>query len=94
MLDELQARFGDRGFQVVGIAVDTPGAVQSFVEKIGVDYPILIDGATGDVLMRRYGNAQGVLPYSVLVGRDGTIRHAMLGVLEERPLERRLDALL
>lgn len=94
MLDELQAKHGDRGLQVVGVALDTPAAAREFADRVGVDYPILVDAAAGDALMRRYGNGQGVLPYSVLIGRDGTVRETMYGALEREPLERRLDALL
>lgn len=86
MLDELQAEFGGRGFQVVGIALDTPAAVQSFTERLGIDYPVLVDGATGDDLARAYGNSRGVLPYSVLVGRDGTIERTLMGALHREDL--------
>lgn len=94
MLDELQDEYGERGFQVVGVALDNPGDVQAFTEKLGIDYPILVDNAAGDDLARRYGNTQGVLPYSVLIDRDGTIREYLYGALEKEPMERRLEALL
>lgn len=86
MLNRMQAEYGERGFQVVGIALDSPASVQSFAEKLGIDYPILIDNATGDDLMRRYGNTHGVLPYSVLIGRDGTIKQILLGALHRDDL--------
>lgn len=94
MLDELHSEYGQQGFTVVGVALDNPGAVQSFVEELGIDYPILIDNATGDDLARRYGNSQGVLPYSVLIDRDGTIHEHLYGALEKEPMKRRLDSLL
>lgn len=86
MLDELHDEYGEQGFSVVGVALDNPGAVQSFVEELGVDYPILIDDAAGDDLARRYGNTQGVLPYSVLIGRDGTIEEMLLGALHREDI--------
>lgn len=94
MLDELHDEYGERGFKVVGVALDTPGDVQAFVERLGIGYPILIDNTSGDDLARRYGNSQGVLPYSVLIDRDGTIREYLYGALEKAPLERRLETLL
>lgn len=94
MLDALQEKLGGRGLKIVGIALDTPGAVQAFTESLGIDYTILLDGATGDSLARRFGNTQGVLPYSVLVGRDGRIIDMIYGELERAPLEKRLNALL
>lgn len=86
MLDELHDEYGEQGFSVVGVALDNPGAVQSFVRELGIDYPILIDNAAGDDLARRYGNTQGVLPYSVLIDRDGTIEETMLGALHRDDL--------
>lgn len=86
MLDELHDEYGEQGFSVVGVALDNPGAVQSFVREIGVDYPILIGNAAGDDIARRYGNTQGVLPYSVLIGRDGTIEETLLGALHRDDL--------
>jgi hypothetical protein len=44
--------------------------------------------------VRLYGNLSGVLPYSVLIGRDGIIRWAHLGVLEETDLVQRIRELL
>lgn len=90
MLDALQAEFSDRGLQIVGVALDSPGAVQAFSEKLGIDYPLLIDDEGGDDLARRYGNTQGVLPYSVLIGRDGNIEAFLYGALEREALVDRL----
>lgn len=86
MLDEMHDEYGEKGFTVVGVALDNPGAVQSFVEELDIGYPILIDNATGDDLARRYGNGQGVLPYSVLIGRDGTIEATLMGILHRDDL--------
>lgn len=86
MLDEMHDEYGEQGFTVVGVALDNPGAVQSFVEELDIGYPILIDNATGDDLARRYGNGQGVLPYSVLIGRDGTIEATLMGILHRDDL--------
>lgn len=94
MLNRMQAEYGERGFQVVGIALDSPASVQSFAEKLGIDYPILIDNAAGDDLMRRYGNTHGVLPYSVLILRDGSIREFLYGELKKDTLERKVEVLL
>ena len=78
---------------VVGIAIDEPGAVGEFVDRLGITYPILI--GTSDVrdTQRRFGNPDGMLPYSVLVDADGIIRWRHLGELEEAMLDKALAAL-
>ncbi|MBI4353004.1 MAG: TlpA family protein disulfide reductase [Candidatus Omnitrophica bacterium] len=43
-LIELQKRFGDSGFTVLGIDVgESKTKVQSFVGKIGINYPVVLD---------------------------------------------------
>lgn len=61
------------GIQVVGIALDTPEAVDRFLAQVPVGYPILLDAPGGADASVQLGNARGVLPYSVLVGADGRI---------------------
>ncbi|MBY6204381.1 TlpA disulfide reductase family protein [Halomonas denitrificans] len=89
LLDAFAAEQSER-LSVVGIAIDDPAAVGSFVDRLGVDYPILV-GAAGAVevmdTQRRYGNAQGLLPYTVLVAADGTIAWQHLGEVERHHLE-------
>lgn len=94
MLDELQAHYGNRGLQVIGVALDRPGAVQQFVERLGIDYPILVDDASGIDIARRYGNRRGVLPFSVLIRRDGVVDRVLYGKLEREELEPAVSALL
>lgn len=74
MLDRMQTALGGKGLQIVGVASDDTAATQAFLAKLPVHYPILIDDpATGSDLSAEFGNGQGVLPYSVLVGRDGRV---------------------
>lgn len=82
MLMELQAEYGAAGLQVVGIALDDVQSVRDFVERLGISYPILV-GAT-DVIetSRAYGNVAGLLPFSVLVDKDGIIRWQYAGEIQ------------
>jgi hypothetical protein len=92
LLDRLDDEYGER-LQVVGIAVDRPGAVGPFVERIGVDYPILIGTDDVRATRDRFGNPDGMLPFSVLVDAQGVIRWRHLGELERRHVERALRRL-
>ncbi len=70
---------GARGVQVVGIALDEPGAVRDFLTRVPVDYPILIDAPGPADAGVRLGNLKGVLPYSVLIGADGRLLARRIG---------------
>lgn len=67
------------GVQVLGLALDTPDGVRDFLARVPVGYPIVLDTPSPDDASVRLGNAQGLLPYSVLVGADGRIVKQKLG---------------
>jgi thiol-disulfide isomerase/thioredoxin len=67
------------GVQVLGLALDTPDGVRDFLARVPVGYPIVLDTPGPDDASVRLGNAQGLLPYSVLVGADGRIVKQKLG---------------
>lgn len=74
---------GANGVQVVGIALDDAQAVQAFVDRTGVSYPILLDAPGPADAGVRLGNPKGVLPYSILVSSDGRLLRQRIGPFEE-----------
>ena len=94
MISRLHQDLADRGFSVVGIALDQPSRAAAFADELGLSYPVLV-GETDTVMAgRRYGNRAGTLPYSVLVDPDGTVRWTRLGAVSREDLEPRVRALL
>ncbi|WP_440997630.1 TlpA family protein disulfide reductase [Arhodomonas sp. SL1] len=86
LFNELQARFGERGVQFVGVAVDRLEAVRGFIEEQPLDYPTLHGvGAAMDV-QTRYGSDSGALPYTVVIDRGGRIRHVFARQVREGEL--------
>jgi thiol-disulfide isomerase/thioredoxin len=74
LLARTQQRLAAKGLQIVGIANDSADATRAFLAHTPVDYPILIDDpAAGEDLPEAFGDAQGVLPFTVLIGRDGRV---------------------
>ncbi|GAB4348757.1 MAG: TlpA disulfide reductase family protein [Immundisolibacter sp.] len=90
---DLQRRFQDRGVQFLGVAVDEPEAAQALAERLGLNYPSLVGDLQAMDIARDLGNTAGVLPYTVLIGRDGTVRGRLAGKADEADLERRLREL-
>ena len=58
---------------MVGIAIDDAGAVRDFLKDSPVRYPILIGGDDDPNASLLFGDTRSVLPYSVLIGRDGRL---------------------
>jgi len=79
----LQKKYGDQGFQIIGIAIDDEDAVRAYMKKVGMNYPSLVVQDEGVMLAKRYGNGIGALPYSVLINRDGEISYTIKGELSK-----------
>lgn len=78
-LQRFAAAQGGAGVQVVGIALDEPQAVLAFLQRIPVDYPILVDTPGPADAGVRLGNPRGVLPYSILVSAEGRLLKQRIG---------------
>ncbi len=94
MLVDLQSEYGPEGLQVVGIALDDVQSVRDFVKKYGISYPILVGEADVMATSAAYGNVEGVLPYSVLVDKDGIIRWQYTGEIQPDDVSKLLSELL
>ena len=91
---ELQNKYLDKGFKVVGIALDEKQAVIDFTDSIGVNYPILLAEQEGITLTKAYGNRLGVLPFTVIVDRKGNIQHRLRTELTFKQVEGMIKPLL
>jgi len=90
----VQKEFGGKGLQFVGIAVDEVDKVRQFADDINLNYPALIGGYGAMELSRTLGNRLMALPFTVIIGRDGTIAHTQLGPLKEDQLRLMIGKLI
>lgn len=75
-----------KGWQVLGLAVDSLAPVQSFLRKMPLDFPVGMAGLAGAELGRGLGNAAGGLPFSVVLGSNGAVLYRKLGRLHPSDL--------
>ncbi len=78
-LDHFQREYADRGWRVVGLALDNLKAVREFLAKTPVSYAIGLAGFDGSTLSRELGNDKGGLPFTVIINRQGEIVRRRLG---------------
>ena len=78
-LQRFHAEQDGNGVQVVGVALDGPAAVEAFLRRVPVDYPILVDAPGPADAGVRLGNPAGVLPYTALIGADGRLLRQKIG---------------
>ncbi|MCU0634651.1 MAG: TlpA family protein disulfide reductase [Gemmatimonadaceae bacterium] len=85
LLEQTWRRHRDAGLVVLGASVDRgdPAIVRRFVAERGISYPVaIVDRAMLDAL----GGVQGY-PTSILIGRDGRVRHRVIGPIGPLTLE-------
>ena len=80
-----QARWGGRGFQVVGISMDDAAAdAKAAAVRLKVNYPVVMGDAR---LAGQFGGILG-LPVEMLVGRDGRIMAIWQGETPPETIEK------
>jgi len=90
----LQERYGARGLTFVGIAIDQPDKVAEFAREFRINYPLLVGGGETLELLRQVGNRAGVLPYTLVIDKEGILVAREPGGLKESRLEGILKPLL
>jgi len=91
---ELQDAYKDKGFSIIGVAIDTKQSVIDFTDPMGVNYPLLLGEEEGIKLTQAYGNRLGVLPYTVFVDRKGRIVNTHRNELTFKLAEEIIEPLL
>ncbi|HZZ40629.1 MAG TPA: TlpA disulfide reductase family protein [Acidobacteriaceae bacterium] len=86
-----QKQYGPEGLQIVGVSIDDDATpVRPLIEKLHVNYPILMGDAQ---LGERYGGVLGV-PVTFLIDRRGMVRARIDGAADLPTLEKQLRQIL
>ncbi len=85
LLEATWSRHKMAGLVVLGASVDKgdPQTVREFIKERGISYPIAI---VGPDVIAALGGVRGY-PTSVLIGRDGRVRHRVMGPIGPLSLE-------
>ncbi|MET0517429.1 MAG: TlpA disulfide reductase family protein [Burkholderiaceae bacterium] len=78
-LAQFQRDFKAAGWQVLGLAIDSPDPVREFLQKMPLDFELGMAGPNGTELSRNLGNSQGGLPFSVAFDARGDVVWRKLG---------------
>ncbi|RMG47544.1 MAG: TlpA family protein disulfide reductase [Acidobacteria bacterium] len=93
-LEAMDRKYGDRGFEVVGIMIDSNAMSigPSFVAQRDVGYQVLYDDDAAEFSCA-WGDVIGI-PTLLLIDRDGTVADVFTGVNDLEAIERRVQELL
>lgn len=87
-LDRLQREHP--GVQFVGIGIDSAANIRTFLQKVQVEYPLMMFETGGTTAMRGLGNRSGGLPYTLVLDAQGRLTHTILGRVDPADLAARL----
>lgn len=90
VLVDAQKRWGARGLQVIGPAMDEAAPVRTMAERLGINYPVMAGDVDVSAAMTALGDTLGALPYSVLIAPDGKVAHHQHGEFDAVKLEKLL----
>ena len=91
MFEAMSRREKAKGFQVIGIAIDSPEKAQPMLDSMDISYPILYAQNAGMRLMDVTGNPLGLLPYSLLLDQYGNVLEQVLGPIHEDEIANWID---
>jgi len=78
---KLQAEYQARGLQFIGISIDEKQPVQEYLQRIGINYPVMVAGDAGIALSQQLGNIINAVPFTLIVNQAGQIIHRQPGEL-------------
>ena len=92
LLERFYLQNKSKSMQIVGLAVDKPEAVRTFLKKLTLSFPIGVIDLSGVALSKSWGNLSGGLPFSVMLAANGQLMQRKMGKLAEDDLKTWLDA--
>jgi thiol-disulfide isomerase/thioredoxin len=87
LLDSFYRQQAGNGWQVIGLAIDQPSAVRTFLKRTPVTFPIGFAGLEGTELAKGLGNLTGGLPFTVVFSPEGRVRQRRMGRVSEADLK-------
>ena len=81
LIDSFFRENKEKGWQVLGLAIDQPSRVRQFLSQFPVSYKIGLAGLTGTELGKTLGNEVGGLPFTVVLDAQGRLIQRKVGKL-------------
>lgn len=80
-----QNQYADKGLQIIGIGLDDLRKLKNYARTVGINYPTLhADPELQYSLLNQWGNPYGVLPFTVIIARDGHLVFMQQGILNSQ----------
>ncbi len=93
-LSALHDAYAAKNVVVLGVAIDEVSAIDEFTKTTKVSYPLFAADMNGMEIATNLGNNKGVLPYTVIIKKDGTVHQTFFGRISKALLEKSLNPIL
>ncbi len=92
MLIELEQKYRDQGFAVVGVAMDDDGwsVVKPYMEKSKINYRMVL----GDAMMAQHYGGVDSIPQTFVIDREGRVSAVHMGVIRKKEYIDEIEQLL
>jgi len=68
---QIQNKYQDKGFTILGIAIEDKAPSEAYAKKVGINFPIFYGEDAGTEIGKRYGMIG--IPYSILIDQQQKI---------------------
>jgi thiol-disulfide isomerase/thioredoxin len=86
LIDRFHTDNRARNWQVLGLAVDQPSSVRTWLQRKPLGFPVVMAGLQGTELSKSLGNLAGGLPFTVVFGASGQLLHRKSGQVSAEDL--------
>ena len=87
LIDAFYKANQSKSVQVIGLAVDQPSMVKRYLSQKPLSFPVGLAGVSGTELGISLGNAESVLPFSLLFDSKGSLLTQKTGKLDQKDLD-------
>jgi len=90
-----QQNYAGQGLRIVGIGLDDARKLRNYARTLGINYPVLrAEPERQYALLNQWGDPAGVLPFTVIIDRDGRLVFRQIGVFNDEAFEAIVKPLL
>jgi len=83
-----QAKYGPKGLQIIGLGLDEARKLSNVKRTLGINYPVLVaDPIENAGLLAQWGNEKQIVPYTVVIARDGRMKYIHRGQMDDAAFE-------
>ena len=91
-IPELNEFYKNKDINLIAIAIDEIADVIKFQDEIPIQYPSFIaNEQEGVTLAKKLGNERGVLPFTVIIQPDGSVKKSFYGKVKISDLNQALS---